>query len=165
LNLMTVFLLSGAWHGANWTFVIWGGLNGLYVVASTVTRRERAAVARGAASRAVRAIVTFHAVLVTWVFFRAASLGDAATIFERTVRAVPQLPRLLWVRLQDPGILLAIATIAVLVVVEVADEGRPMWDRLRERPLALRWAVYYALLAALIVLGTWNLRQFVYMQF
>jgi hypothetical protein len=113
----------------------------------------------------VRAIVTFHAVLVTWVFFRAASLADAATIFERTARAVPLLPRLLWVRLQDPAILPAIATIAVLMIVEVADEARPMWDRLRDRPVAFRWAVYYALLAALVVLGTWNLRQFVYMQF
>ena len=97
--------------------------------------------------------------------FGGASLADAATVFERTIRAAPQLPRLLWVRLQDPGILLAIATVAVLVIVEIADEGKPMWDRLRERPLALRWAVYYALLAALLVLGTWNLRQFVYMQF
>jgi D-alanyl-lipoteichoic acid acyltransferase DltB (MBOAT superfamily) len=165
LNLMTVFLLSGAWHGANWTFVVWGGLNGLYVVASTVMRRQREAALRGIAVRGLRAVVTFHAVLLTWVFFRAASLADAATVFERTIRAAPQLPRLLWVRLQDPGILLAIATVAVLVIVEIADEGKPMWDRLRERPLALRWAVYYALLAALLVLGTWNLRQFVYMQF
>jgi hypothetical protein len=51
------------------------------------------------------------------------------------------------------------------MIVEVADEARPMWDRLRDRPVAFRWAVYYALLAALVVLGTWNLRQFVYMQF
>jgi alginate O-acetyltransferase complex protein AlgI len=165
LNLMMVFLLSGAWHGANWTFVIWGGLNGLYVVASTALRRQQAADRPLAAIRAVRAIVTFHAVLLTWVFFRAASLSDAATIFERTARAVPLLPRLLWVRLQDPAILLALWTIAVLVIVEIADEVRPVWDRLRERPMALRWAVYYALLAALVVLGTWNLRQFVYMQF
>jgi D-alanyl-lipoteichoic acid acyltransferase DltB (MBOAT superfamily) len=164
LNLLVVFLLSGAWHGANWTFVIWGGLNGVYVAASTVLRRPQA-VSRGVATRAMRAVVTFHAVLLTWVFFRAASLADAAAIFERTARAVPQLPRLLWVRLQDPAILLGIATIAVLVIVEIVDEGRPMWDRLRERPIALRWAVYYAILAALLVLGTWNLRQFVYMQF
>src|SRR5436190_14235376 len=155
LNLMVVFVLSGAWHGANWTFLAWGGLNGLYVAASTVMRRERAAVARGAAMRVLRAIVTFHAVLLTWVFFRAASLSDAATIFERTARAVSQLPRLLWVRLQDSAVQLGIATIAVLVIVEVVDEGRPMWDRLRERPIALRWAVYYAILAALLVIGAW----------
>jgi len=165
LNLMVVFVLSGAWHGANWTFLVWGGLNGLYVAAATVMRREHAAVARGVAMRVLGAFVTFHAVLLTWVFFRAASLEDAATIFKRTAAAVPLLPRLLWVRLQDPTIRLAIATIAVLVIVEIADEGRPVGDRLRERPVALRWAGYYAILAALLVLGTWNLRQFVYMQF
>jgi len=164
VNLLAVFLLSGAWHGANWTFVIWGGLNGLYVAASTAFKRPSAA-APGIARRAIGAIVTFHAVLLTWVFFRAASLSDAATIFERTARAVPLLPRLLRVRLQDPAVLLAIAIIAVLVIIEIADEGRPVWDRLRERPQAFRWGVYYALLAALLVLGIWNLRQFVYMQF
>jgi alginate O-acetyltransferase complex protein AlgI len=164
-NLMAVFLLSGAWHGANWTFVIWGGLNGLYVVATTVWRQRPGVASPGTFARPLHAIVTFHAVLITWVFFRAASLSDAATIFERTVRTAPQLPRLVWVRLQDPNILLAIATIGVLVAVEIADERRPMWERLRTRPVALRWAVYYALLASLIVLGTWNLRQFVYMQF
>jgi hypothetical protein len=145
--------------------VIWGGLNGLYVVASTAFRRARAAGPPGAAVRALRAIGVFHAVLITWVFFRAASVSDAATIFERTLRAAPQLPGLLWVRLQEPNILLAIAIIGVLVAVEIVDERRPMWERLRARPVALRWAVYYALLAALVVLGTWNLRQFVYMQF
>ena len=145
--------------------MIWGGLNGLYVVAATVWRRRPGVRSPGTFARPLHAIVTFHAVLITWVFFRAASLSDAATIFERTVRAAPQLPRLLWVRLQDPNILLAVATIGVLVAVEIADERRPMWERLRTRPVALRWAVYYAILAALVVLGTWNLRQFVYMQF
>jgi D-alanyl-lipoteichoic acid acyltransferase DltB (MBOAT superfamily) len=165
LNLMSVFLLSGAWHGANWTFVIWGGLNGLYVVASTALRRRTAVATPSAFRRTLAALGTFHAVLITWVFFRAASLQDAATIFERTARAVPVLPRLLWVRLHEPAILLAIATIVVLVAVELVDEQRPMWERLRARPIALRWAVYYALLAALVLLGTWNQRQFVYMQF
>jgi D-alanyl-lipoteichoic acid acyltransferase DltB (MBOAT superfamily) len=165
LNLMAVFLLSGAWHGANWTFVIWGGLNGLYVVATTALWHGTSDVKPSLAARTLGAIGTFHAVLITWVFFRAASLADAATIFERTAAAVPQLPRLLWVRLQDPNLLLAVAAILVLVGVEIVDERGPMWERLRARPLVLRWAVYYALLAALAVLGTWNLRQFVYMQF
>jgi D-alanyl-lipoteichoic acid acyltransferase DltB (MBOAT superfamily) len=166
LNLMAVFVLSGAWHGANWTFVVWGGLNGLYVVASTALSRRGTAVGRRSAGvRMLGTVGTFHAVLITWVFFRAASLADAASILERTARAVPVLPRLLWVRVQDPAVLLAVATIVVLVGVELVDERRPMWERLRARPLVLRWAVYYALLAALVVLGTWNLRQFVYMQF
>jgi D-alanyl-lipoteichoic acid acyltransferase DltB (MBOAT superfamily) len=165
LNLMIVFLLSGLWHGANWTFVAWGGLNGLYVVASTALGRRAPSTSRLTAMRIVRAVATFHVVLVTWVFFRAATIADASTVIERTVRAAPQLPSLLRVRLSDPDILLSAALIAVLVGVEIADEARPMWDRLRARPIALRWAVYYVLLAGLVVLGSWNLTQFVYMQF
>ena len=164
-NLMAVFLLSGALARSELDVrdlgrAEWPLRRGLDRVAATAWVPSP-----GPFARPLHAIVTFHAVLITWVFFRAASLSDAATIFERTVRAAPQLPRLLWVRLQDPNILLAIATIAVLVAVEIADERRPMWESLRTRPVALRWAVYCALLTSLVVLGTWNLRQFVYMQF
>jgi D-alanyl-lipoteichoic acid acyltransferase DltB (MBOAT superfamily) len=165
-NVMVVFLLSGLWHGANWTFLIWGGLNGVMVVASGLLPSRRAAVsATNVSVRVLRSIVTFHLVLITWVFFRAASLADAMLVYERIWRALPQLPALLRVRLADPGILLSLAVILVLVGVELVDEGRPIWERLRHRPAPLRWAVYYAMLAALVVLGTWNLRQFVYMQF
>ena len=163
-NVMVVFLLSGLWHGANWTFLVWGGLNGLLVAApAAVGLREPAH--SGVAVRALRSLATFHLVLLTWVFFRAASLSDAVLIYERVGRALTQLPALLRVRLANPDILLSLAVIAILVVVEIADEGKPIWERLRNRPAPVRWAVYYAMLAALVVLGTWNLRQFVYMQF
>jgi alginate O-acetyltransferase complex protein AlgI len=168
LNVMAVFLLSGAWHGSNWTFLAWGGMNGLYVVGSMALRRRTpVGEPQGLAfwRRLLAAIGTFHLVLVTWVLFRAASLGDAATIFERTVRAVPDLLTLLRVRLLDPDVLLSLALIAVLVGVEAADEAAPVAERLSRRPVALRWAVYYGVIVALLVLGTWNLRQFVYMQF
>jgi D-alanyl-lipoteichoic acid acyltransferase DltB (MBOAT superfamily) len=165
MNVMIVFLASGLWHGADWTFLVWGGLNGLYVIASTALEPRRRMRAWPAAVRVLSAIGTFHVVLVTWVFFRAASITDATTIFARTARALPDLSTLLGVRLAAPEILLSIALIGVLIAVELVDEGTPMWERLRARPVAVRWAVYYALLAGVIVLGTWNLRQFVYMQF
>ena len=53
----------------------------------------------------------------------------------------------------------------MLLGVEALDEKRPFWERVRVRPLFVRWAVYYALLFGLIVLGRWDLQQFVYMQF
>jgi hypothetical protein len=53
----------------------------------------------------------------------------------------------------------------VLLVVELLDEARPVWERLRAQPVYLRWAAYYAMLFSLVVLGAWNLQQFVYMQF
>lgn len=169
LNVMMVFLVSGLWHGANWTFVVWGGLNGLYqVVGSVVSRRSASAGERPAASpirRIVGAVVTFHLVLVTWVFFRASSLADAVTVLSRVTSAAGDLPRLLFTRLQDPAVLLAIGLILVLLVVEALDDLRSMWTRLEARPVYVRWAAYYVILAMLVVLGQWNLAQFVYMQF
>ena len=169
-NVMAVFLVSGLWHGANWTFVVWGGVNGLYQVFSLMTRRVREQVAGAVtmppAVRAVlRGLLTFHLILVTWVFFRAASLSDATSVLSRVVTSLASLPRSLQVRVASGEIVLSLGLIAVLVGVEALDERRSVWERLAAGPLYLRWAVYYAVLVCLIVLGTWNLRQFVYMQF
>jgi D-alanyl-lipoteichoic acid acyltransferase DltB (MBOAT superfamily) len=169
-NVLAVFLVSGLWHGANWTFVVWGGLNGLYQVCSLATRgmRERVCAAvpmPGGLGGLVRGLLTFHLILVTWVFFRAASLVDAATIVSRVAASLATLPRLLQVRIMDPEILLAIGLIAVLLGIEALDERRSVWERLADRPVYVRWGVYYAALVSLVVLGTWNLRQFVYMGF
>jgi D-alanyl-lipoteichoic acid acyltransferase DltB (MBOAT superfamily) len=169
-NVMAVFLVSGLWHGANWTFVVWGGLNGLYQVLSLMTRRARESMTGfvpmpPAVAAVLRRVLTFHLILITWVFFRAASLPDATTILSQVARSLASLPTLLQARIGTGEILLSFVLIAVLMAVEALDERRSLWERLAVRPLYVRWAVYYAVLACLIVLGTWNLQRFVYMQF
>lgn len=169
-NVMAVFLVSGLWHGANWTFVVWGGLNGLYHILSVITsdarKRMEGLVCLPPAVRSFLAgLLTFHLVLVTWVFFRAAALTDAVTILSRVARTAASLPRLVLARVTTGEVLISLVLIAVLLGVEALDEKRPFWERLQARPVFVRWAVYYVLLIALVVLGTWRLRQFVYMQF
>ncbi len=165
LNLMIVFLVSGLWHGANWTFLVWGGLNGLYQVIGLALGRGRRSQTPSLVRSVIGGLVTFHLVLVSWVFFRASSIDDAITIISRVGAAAGVLPRLLSVRLQDAEILVSIALIALLLIVEALDEGRSMWARLEAQPLYVRWAAYYTLLLFLVVLGNWNFAQFVYMQF
>ena len=173
-NVMGVFLVSGLWHGADWTFVIWGGLNGLYQVVSLMTdplrrrlRPHASSTPPGLSGIAAlwRAALTFHLVLVTWVFFRVESLSDAVTVFSRVTAAAMELPRLLYVRLSGGEILVSVVLVAVLLAVEALDDRRSIWKRLESRPRYQRWAAYYALLIALAVLGVWNQQQFVYMQF
>jgi alginate O-acetyltransferase complex protein AlgI len=82
-NLLATMLLGGLWHGAGWTFVIWGGLHGLYLVVNHAWRalRERLGLTRGSwlGHSAARAL-TFVAVVVAWVFFRAQSFSAARTM-------------------------------------------------------------------------------------
>jgi len=83
-NLMLTMLLGGLWHGAAWTFVIWGGLHGLYLSVHKALLRGRRVEAnpppvsaRGWVRRLIGIAITFHLVCLAWVFFRAASLAAA----------------------------------------------------------------------------------------
>jgi len=96
VNTLVVFLLSGLWHGAGWNFAAWGLIHGIYLAAGAVWARRKGALAgnRGALAH----IRTFLLVSFPWLFFRAASLGDALTLLSRLAvgwgGAAALLPRL-----------------------------------------------------------------------
>lgn len=75
LNIIFVFLVSGLWHGANVTFLIWGGLHGLYLVAETLILRDREVVSP--VGKALHRVITLLLVCFAWIFFRASTLPDA----------------------------------------------------------------------------------------
>ena len=102
LNMMIVFLASGLWHGPNWTYVIWGGLNGLYQIlavlrdkllarmgfSNTPSRMIKSPADDKASSKSpvrvvINTLITFVLIMLTWVFFRARSLSDAVLILKR----------------------------------------------------------------------------------
>jgi hypothetical protein len=85
-NLLITMLLGGLWHGAGWTFVIWGGLHGAYLVCNHLWRQWRGPAAGTSAYLPSWArlwagrLITLFFVVVAWVFFRAASLDSAVTV-------------------------------------------------------------------------------------
>jgi D-alanyl-lipoteichoic acid acyltransferase DltB (MBOAT superfamily) len=169
-NQMAVFLVSGLWHGANWTFVIWGALNGLYQILTLLstgwrTRLHKLVPLPPALGAVLACLLTFHLVLISWVFFRASSVADAVTVLTRLGQTLPQLPSLLGSYAYTGELLLCAVLILFLLGVEIVDEKRGVWGRLAVAPVYVRWGVYYALLMALFVMGKWNLKQFIYMQF
>jgi D-alanyl-lipoteichoic acid acyltransferase DltB (MBOAT superfamily) len=94
VNLLATMLLGGLWHGANWTFVIWGFLHGgALAVERAMAGTRRRVTASGSSWRWLNRIVVFQFVCLTWIFFRAASLGDAlkliGNLFHRS--AIPDL--------------------------------------------------------------------------
>ena len=95
-NLLLTFLISGIWHGAAWTFLIWGGLHALGIL---ITRElERSSFYRERVPRIVKQLATFAFVCFAWIFFRAGSLADARLIIERIFAGgwhLPQVPVLM----------------------------------------------------------------------
>lgn len=79
LSLMLTMLIGGLWHGANWTFVVWGGLHGLYLVAEKLIQKSNVKISL---PKFVYALITFFFVLITWVFFRAESFAAAWTMLQ-----------------------------------------------------------------------------------
>jgi len=77
LNLMVTMLLGGFWHGAGWTFILWGALHGLYLVVNTAWQRAWVRPINRWWSRAIARLVTLGAVMLGWVFFRAETVDGA----------------------------------------------------------------------------------------
>ncbi|MFN0058210.1 MAG: MBOAT family O-acyltransferase [Planctomycetota bacterium] len=170
-NLCIVFLLSGLWHGANWTFAIWGALHGSYLVLSLATRKWRsAAAARMQFDRCPRLtafgswFVTLQLVIFAWIFFRAQSTADAWHIITHLL-APAQSPS--W----PPGFFtsadaaLAITSLALLFGAEAAAGDAPL-----AKLGATRWRVVaapaYGLLMVFVLLaGTFGSQDFLYFQF
>ena len=81
VNLMITMLLGGLWHGAGWTWVMWGGLQGFMLSVERAMKWERAP--KTLFWRAFRWLITFHLVCLSWIFFRANNFQDAVTIIQR----------------------------------------------------------------------------------
>jgi alginate O-acetyltransferase complex protein AlgI len=176
-NVMVVFVVSGLWHGASWTFVVWGGLHGLYLVIALLTRNARdAAWARlsdvagartGAAlvplRRLIGVLITFHLVCFAWIFFRANSLSDASLCISRLFQGWGSYS---WQALAKPyDLLVALCAIAGLELVHLLQGEHDLETMLLARPRWMRWSFYYAVITGIVVLGRFSSQEFIYFQF
>jgi len=149
-NLFITFLISGIWHGAAWTFAIWGALHGIGVV---ITRElERSTAYRERVPKIVKQLGVFVFVSFTWVFFRAGTLSDAMLIVRRIVTAAghdPQIP------------LLMLALIGVVWLYQFLYESR-FRELLRNNFVRVGLAVSMVLYICLLSSGG---KAFIYFQF
>ena len=155
-NLLAVFLLSGLWHGAGWTFLMWGLIHGLYRAAGAVWEHFRGASPR---KRGVWAHVrTFLLVSFPWLFFRASSMGDAVTLLSRLGVGWDGLPGLLG-RLAP-----LVLPLACLPLAERLHEGRGRRDWYASA-LTVFCAVTAISMAWLAQLAGGGNNAFIYFQF
>lgn len=167
-NTFTIFLVSGLWHGANWTFVAWGAFHAICFLPLLLSGKNRRhvsdIVAEGRLLPSIREALqmglTFLLVLVGWVFFRAPSIHTAFAWLSGMFFPIDW--RVMGLGLGSQGLRLALLGTALLFVVEWCNRGRlcPRFPRNR----LLRWMVYHLALAALLLLRP-EPQTFIYFQF
>lgn len=167
-NIVTVFAISGLWHGANWTFVVWGALHGVYYLLERFASKSAAAMAESLRiPNSVRAffqvVITFHLVLLAWVFFRANSLTDAFTIISRIVTDISGP---LYLGRSALATVVGIWFVFSLLVVQVLQNYKklPHYPNHASVPMHLKWIGYILLMFGIAMFGVSG-NDFIYFQF
>ncbi|MDB5051612.1 MAG: poly(beta-D-mannuronate) O-acetylase, partial [Fibrobacteres bacterium] len=179
LNLMAVFLISGLWHGANWTYIVWGLIHGFYLVFGAVTLSTRTRIAemlpayRGPIRQAVKTLVTFALVCIGWVFFRAGSLGDAVYILTHLNTGWMRMlrPREVLQEFWDAGLsnfdlmVLAAAILFALSVERWNSEKGSAKAFFLDLPAWVRISVYSVAFWGIFIFGVFTKANFIYFTF
>lgn len=155
--IFITFFLCGLWHGANWTFIAWGCLHGLYLAAENVLKLKTK-------RRLLNIGVTYVLILFTWVFFRATSISEALAIFYKIFTKpgaifIPQGPDVV-------APIYAILAILILLLIELKQEFFPaQFSFFANRREFVRILSYAIILALILSLGVFDGGQFIYSQF
>lgn len=185
-NLLLTFLVSGLWHGASWTFVIWGALHGLYLIISTQTKPFRQMTAsflgidseRFSTLRHIfQRLTVLAAVCLAWIFFRAKNTSDAIYIVSHIfgglgslISGLPNIFSLLKNSLWEVGLtpyklIFLPIFIIILETAHFLQRSGSIRERISHRPLVVRWALYYGLVQSIFLHGVFSGNQFIYFQF
>lgn len=159
-NLMVVFLVSGLWHGANWTFAIWGALHGTYMLAEDLLTKA-IKIPDNSLIRFLKALLTFALVTLAWVFFRATDFTQAweiiSAIFSKGIFMMPSIQR--------NGIT-GLALGLLMLAVEWLQRKRAFGLDVKNMHYTIRWTAYVVLV--IIIFSSDNLNkqnEFIYFQF
>lgn len=170
LNLFIVFLISGFWHGANWTFIIWGALHGFYIVFANITRSARTRFNKllhiertSRVNHFLQIVTTFLLVSFAWIFFRASSVNDCFCIIKKILSNN-------WGGLQDETIFLKFSyVLSFLLILFLFISEYRFIDKIINAKLSEQYkrSVVFGVLvlAGILVLGVFQNLSFIYFQF
>ena len=160
LNIFIVYTLSGLWHGANWTFLIWGTIFGLMFIIERFCyeRFGITSTQKWGIRRIFGVIITFTIVTLAWIFFRSSSLSNALTMFEalwnNTALADSWRP--------DPFIMFWLS-LFILLDILLFNNRFDKWCS--KKPLWLRWTIYTLLIFGITAFSGIDNQPFIYFQF
>ena len=178
-NLFIVFLVSGLWHGANWTYVIWGALHGIYLITSIVTKdlREKFYDLIGIKKfpslyKCLQISITFTLVCFAWIFFRANSVNDAFYIVTHLFTGIINnlsieslISSVISTGFTIQSLVIALIMITIMEIVHLLQRSNSLREIISQKPTWFRWAAYYSLVLLIILFGVFNQSKFIYFQF
>lgn len=172
-NLMITFVVSGLWHGANWTFVIWGFLHGFYLIFAIMTQdfRDKINTRLGLSKDSflgnfLQITTTYLLACFAWIFFRANSVSDAFLLIQNMFY-IPksQLSWSFYPKLAPHSLALALVLIGILTTYHAIEEWSKQNTPLYSTHLPIRWLTYVLLIAGILGFGVFNSSDFIYFQF
>lgn len=183
-NIMITFLASGLWHGANWTFVLWGGLNGLYQVIGDLLKPVREKIkgickvqTESVSYRLCQMLITFVLVDFAWLFFRADSIENAFGMIAHAYHNMEAFS--IWnpdgilgittLGLDNKDFLVMVVGIIMLAIVDYYRHRIPIRQIFEKQNVWFRWIVLYGLVAVILMCGVYGVgydaAEFIYFQF
>jgi D-alanyl-lipoteichoic acid acyltransferase DltB (MBOAT superfamily) len=166
VNLASVFALSGFWHGANWTFIIWGALHGIYLVIESFLKKTFPSVGSHSIFKIFAPVLIFVLVTVGWIFFRANSVYDANAVIYRIFTKADQIGNLpdALKNIHETYLYFLLALTAFFMATDVYMSKLSR----NELPIPFKNAnmIFNAIVIAMIaIFGFWGKVQFIYFQF
>lgn len=183
-NLLVVFLLSGLWHGANYTFIIWGALHGFYLISNIIFNKQiqRFYEITGLnmhkkCKKALQISVTFSLVCFAWIFFRVKNIGDAQYIITHLFNGLVSQFKSIFIDASARNHLLfldhnftvfcaCICGISFMEMVHRHQGNRTIAEMMDAKPKWQRWGIYYVVCLLILFFGVYaQAQQFIYFQF
>ncbi len=178
-NLFFVFLVSGFWHGANWTFIVWGALHGFYLIFGLLTSKYRNKVIEILnihkikwLNNTLNVVVTFTLVTYAWIFFRANNIHDTLLISRKLLSIPSEFLQVIRSRklffLNLPNLIILRECFMCILFLEIAHLVSIKFDfknNFNKIHWVLRWSMYYGGVLAIYYLGVFEKHQFIYFQF
>ena len=176
-NILIVFIVSGFWHGANWTFIVWGVLHGVFLIFSLIKNKilpVRKNVASSKVLNLLNILSTFILVMLAWIFFRVKTISDGVYYLKSLFTGIwKEVSKAIAIQKIDFGVIgfnkiqiaLSFGLIIFLELIHTLQGQKSLRNALASKPIYLRWATYYSLVLAIIFLGVFEKREFIYFQF
>ncbi|MCC6691214.1 MAG: MBOAT family protein, partial [Bacteroidia bacterium] len=172
-NLSLVFMISGLWHGASWTFIIWGALHAVAQITGLWSAKIQFVIGNFFRKflaceviKVVNIFVTFFIVTFIWIFFRSEDVTQALKVLHNMFTGLSLVhPGISLGSFKTFDILLSFMLILCMELIHVAQSYVNINEYISGRPTVVRWLIYYSAILLVLFMGKYSQQEFIYFQF